>query len=89
MRCPTSLAGAGQDRVSTVLIPRTISDAQGWCSVMAFIQFNGPGDRFRVSTTVLVATPGSISAMTSGTDDLRNGCCANQRGHQHDTGGCA
>ena len=35
---PTSRAGAGQDLVSTVLIPRAISDAQGWCRVMAYIQ---------------------------------------------------
>ena len=34
---PTRRAGAGQDRVSTVLIPRAISVAQGWCSVMAYI----------------------------------------------------
>ena len=33
---PISLAGAGQDRVSTVLSPWAISDAQGWCSVMAY-----------------------------------------------------
>ena len=35
---PTSRAGAGQDLVSTVLIPRAISDTQGWCRVMAYIQ---------------------------------------------------
>ena len=35
---PTSRAGAGQDLVSTVLIPSAISDTQGWCGVMAYIQ---------------------------------------------------
>ena len=32
-----SRSGAGHDPVSTVLTPRAISDAQGWCSVMAYI----------------------------------------------------
>ena len=36
MICPTNWAGAGQDRVSTIFTPRAVSDAQGWCRVMAY-----------------------------------------------------
>ena len=32
-----SRSGAGHDPVSTVLTSRAISDALGWCSVMAYI----------------------------------------------------
>ncbi len=37
MVSPTSSSGAGQDLVSTVLTPRAISEAQGWCRVIAYI----------------------------------------------------
>ena len=35
---PHQVAGAGQDWASTDLMPRAISDAQGWCRVMAYIE---------------------------------------------------
>ena len=78
MVCSSRCSGAGQDLVSTFLIPRAISVTQGWCRVMAYIQFNGAGDRYRG----LTSAPGTASAIRQGTAALRNGGWANQTAFQ-------
>ena len=58
-----SRSGAGHDLVSTVLTPRAISDALGWCSVMAYIWWYGAPGHSRRLTTAPDPAPGLISVM--------------------------